>query len=384
VIAADTPLPVPNEANFLPSMLHLYDPPKYELWNALPFPDDSKTTKSGKHWYMAGKIDAHDKMAGYNMVKSAMLAHGWTLAQERLTQPVYSTWHFSKGGVEAWSNISTSDQDHVWIDIVEPGPLPYTFTLSAPQANTPEKMEPEKGDFPYLAPLPGSTYRGGRLDTDPFRVTPEGAKDQEVVATGSMMRSYNPAAGTSVPLFMAEYQAAVTKAGWVIVKQSGSDSAGFTAHYTLQGRNIWASFRMNVDGYSMQVADAGGKDLAKALSTDCHVALYGVLFDFNKATLQAASDPVLKQVQAVLTADKTLKIEVQGHTDNVGTDAYNQTLSEARARAVVTWLTTHGVAADRMSAKGYGKTKPVADNNTDEGQAKNRRVEIANPACAAK
>src|ERR1700732_1586001 len=146
--AADVALPVPNEANFLPGMLKLYDPPKYEPWNALPFPDDSKTTQSGKHWYMAGKIDAHDKMTGYNMVKSAMLAHGWTLAQERLTQPVYSTWHFSKDGVEAWSNISTADQDHVWIDIIEPGPLPYTHTLATPKPNTPEKMEPEKGDFP--------------------------------------------------------------------------------------------------------------------------------------------------------------------------------------------------------------------------------------------
>jgi outer membrane protein OmpA-like peptidoglycan-associated protein len=68
----------------------------------------------------------------------------------------------------------------------------------------------------------------------------------------------------------------------------------------------------------------------------------------------------------------------------VGGDAYNQTLSEARARAVVAWLTQHGVAASRLTAKGYGKTVPVADNRTDEGRAKNRRVEIANPQCSAK
>ncbi len=83
-----------------------------------------------------------------------------------------------------------------------------------------------------------------------------------------------------------------------------------------------------------------------------------------------------------MAADKTLKLEVQGHTDNVGNDASNQTLSEARAKAVMTWLTQHGVAADRLTAKGYGKTKPVADNGSDEGRAKNRRVEIANPNCA--
>jgi outer membrane protein OmpA-like peptidoglycan-associated protein len=107
-----------------------------------------------------------------------------------------------------------------------------------------------------------------------------------------------------------------------------------------------------------------------------------VLFDFNKSTLQPASDAVLQQVADLLAKDKTLKIEVQGHTDNVGGDAYNQTLSEARARAVADWLTTHGVSAARLTAQGYGKTKPVADNNNDEGRAKNRRVEIADPACA--
>ena len=85
----------------------------------------------------------------------------------------------------------------------------------------------------------------------------------------------------------------------------------------------------------------------------------------------------------LLSKDATLKLEVQGHTDNVGSDAYNQTLSEARARAVVDWLTKHGTAPDRLTAKGYGQTVPVADNNTDEGRAKNRRVEIANPGCTA-
>ncbi len=130
------------------------------------------------------------------------------------------------------------------------------------------------------------------------------------------------------------------------------------------------------------MADAG--DLSSSLAKTCHVALYGVLFDFNKSMLQPVSDGILQQVAGILTADKTLKLEVQGHTDNVGNDAYNQTLSEARAKSVMTWLTQHGVAADRLTFKGYGKTKPVADNGTDEGRAKNRRVEIADLRCTPK
>jgi OmpA-OmpF porin, OOP family len=75
----------------------------------------------------------------------------------------------------------------------------------------------------------------------------------------------------------------------------------------------------------------------------------------------------------VIHADYTVRAD--------GTDAYNQTLSEARAKSVMTWLTQHGVAAARMTSKGYGKTMPVADNATDEGRIKNRRVEIADPRC---
>jgi OmpA-OmpF porin, OOP family len=77
-------------------------------------------------------------------------------------------------------------------------------------------------------------------------------------------------------------------------------------------------------------------------------------------------------------------VEVQGHTDNVGTDAYNQRLSEDRAAAVVAWLNQHQVKSDRLTSQGYGNTRPVADNNTDEGRARNRRVEIANTACRPK
>jgi outer membrane protein OmpA-like peptidoglycan-associated protein len=162
---------------------------------------------------------------------------------------------------------------------------------------------------------------------------------------------------------------------------NGGD-ASLLSHYTKNGRNIWAYLHNDANGYLMEVADVGAADLNGDLKKSCHVALYGVVFEFNKSTLQPASDPVLQKVADLLAKDSTLKLEVQGHTDNVGSDAYNQTLSEARARSVADWLTKHGAATARLSAKGYGKTMPVADNNTDEGRAKNRRVEIANPACA--
>jgi outer membrane protein OmpA-like peptidoglycan-associated protein len=265
------------------------------------------------------------------------------------------------------------------VDVIEIAPLPFTLTLAAPAA-TPEKIAADQGDFPYLAPLPGSKFHRGGEDNTPFRVTPAGAQQAEIVAIGTLFRDYDfPEISNS--LLTAAYRDALTKGGWVIVQEG---SAVIRAHYTQKGRNISAMVSPIPGGYAINVADAGLVDLGANLAKACHVALYGVLFDFNKSTLQPSSDAALQPAANLMVADKTLKLEVQGHTDNVGNDAYNQTLSDARATAVVTWLTQHGVSADRLTAKGYGKTKPVADNGSDEGRAKNRRVEIADPRCSPK
>jgi len=203
-----------------------------------------------------------------------------------------------------------------------------------------------------------------------------------MVASGSIVRGYQYKDGSSNILFLTVYKAALVQAGWDILNESKGADAVLLAHYGKNGRNIWA-YLHNDDGYTITVADVGATDLSAGLKKSCHVALTGVLFDFNKATLQPASDPVLQKVADLLAKDPALKVEVQGHTDNVGGDAYNQSLSEARARTVMDWLIKHGVASGRLTAKGYGKTRPVADNDSDEGRSKNRRVEIANLSCTA-
>jgi outer membrane protein OmpA-like peptidoglycan-associated protein len=84
----------------------------------------------------------------------------------------------------------------------------------------------------------------------------------------------------------------------------------------------------------------------------------------------------LDKLVKLMTTNAAMRIEVGGHTDNVGGDADNQKLSEQRANAVRTFLLEHGIAAERVVAKGYGESKPVAGNDTDEGRAKNRRTEV--------
>ncbi|WP_248679836.1 DUF3034 family protein [Sinimarinibacterium sp. CAU 1509] len=106
------------------------------------------------------------------------------------------------------------------------------------------------------------------------------------------------------------------------------------------------------------------------------VVLYGVHFEFDKSTLTDDAESLLNQVADALIKRPDIKVEIAGHTDSKGSDAYNQSLSEARTVSVMNYLAAHGVASDRMRAVGYGESQPVADNATDEGRALNRRVEL--------
>jgi OOP family OmpA-OmpF porin len=102
-----------------------------------------------------------------------------------------------------------------------------------------------------------------------------------------------------------------------------------------------------------------------------------IYFDFNKASLKEESLPILDEVVGLLKAKPDMKMEIQGHTDSKGTAAYNLKLSDRRAASVKDYLVKNGIASNRLTIKGYGLTKPVATNATEEGRAKNRRVEFA-------
>ena len=101
-----------------------------------------------------------------------------------------------------------------------------------------------------------------------------------------------------------------------------------------------------------------------------------VLFDFNKYTLKPDAREKLAKVSGILLAYPDLKIQVEGYTDNVGSDDYNQKLSEERASSVRDYLASQEVPANNITAQGYGKNDPVADNSSGEGRAQNRRVEL--------
>jgi len=125
-----------------------------------------------------------------------------------------------------------------------------------------------------------------------------------------------------------------------------------------------------------QEVTADASSLSDEINKSGHVAVYGIHFDTGKAAILPDSEAALGEIVKLLQQNAELKLRVEGHTDNQGSAAANQALSEKRAQAVVAWLTAHGVAANRLTAKGFGQTKPIEDNGTEDGRAKNRRVEL--------
>ncbi len=122
-------------------------------------------------------------------------------------------------------------------------------------------------------------------------------------------------------------------------------------------------------------AEAAAPTLETAKAGDT-IVLDGVNFETGSSTLTANARTILDSVARQLAARPELRVEIGGHTDSRGSDTYNQSLAEQRAQSVRAYLTEQGVGADRLSAVGYGETQPVADNETDEGQERNRRVEL--------
>lgn len=160
-----------------------------------------------------------------------------------------------------------------------------------------------------------------------------------------------------------------------------------TLRVARDGKEYWVDVRADHTGkYWMvivakqamaQTIEANADVFADNLKTSGHAAVYGILFDTGKADIKPESAQAVGEIAKLLKADGGLKLHVVGHTDAVGGVESNLKLSEARAAAVLQALVKdHGIAAARLRAFGNGPFAPVATNDTEEGRAKNRRVEL--------
>ncbi len=145
----------------------------------------------------------------------------------------------------------------------------------------------------------------------------------------------------------------------------------------LKGRVLVMLDALETKAMQQNLAFVSAEQMGGALGKDGRVALYGILFDFDKAELKPESDKQLAEMANLLKSSAGLKVFIVGHTDNKGTLAYNTDLSQRRADSVARALATRfGIATDRMVSKGVGPLSPLASYQSEEGQAKNRRVEL--------
>lgn len=136
----------------------------------------------------------------------------------------------------------------------------------------------------------------------------------------------------------------------------------------------------NEDPYTFFIKNVriakGAVPLYDRLASEGKIVTYAITFDTGKATIKPESTGEINRIAKIMQDDSSIKFEVQGHCDNTGSDKVNDPLSQKRAEAIVAALVAQGISADRLSAVGKGSHEPVADNATDEGRAKNRRVEF--------
>ncbi len=280
-----------------------------------------------------------------------------------------------KSGAETWLNAKCDGGWGSVYDVIVTEVAPFKPTLTAPSA----------GDTKWLGHMPGYTVimdETTEETDDDFPVSPE---MPPLKVQGKRHRLAYRATARPQPSSDIEtidnYALAMQKLGWQVVYRSEKD---LTARFE-DGAQTWVRVQSLFGEITMDVLEEKPfqavvpqpkKDVLKtALDQDGHVALY-INFDFAKATLKPDAGPVIAQVLALMKDNLTYKLKVEGHTDNVGEAAPNQKLSEARAATVVAELVKGGIAAARLSSSGAGLTKPIADNATSEGRAKNRRVEL--------
>lgn len=125
-----------------------------------------------------------------------------------------------------------------------------------------------------------------------------------------------------------------------------------------------------------QKVEVSASEMLDALNKQGFVALHGILFDTGKDTIKPDSEAALAEVVKLLSENPDLKLSIDGHTDNQGDSKANQVLSQKRADSVKKYLGGKGIDAQRLATKGWGDTKPVADNRSEDGRAQNRRVEL--------
>jgi outer membrane protein OmpA-like peptidoglycan-associated protein len=279
--------------------------------------------------------------------------------------------HVKKDGAEYWINVSASRDDgyHVHEVIVEP----FKKSLLPPGGN----------DYRLLGHVPGfiaDTPTKKNFAEFSFPL----ANGKEIPVRGALyIVTYQlppkpPARAITQKEFIQNYRVALQDLS-VEVSRDRPDS--ISARLEDHGQTVWllvTPYRVvavEEKPFQLTIQPPNADAMKAQLDKDGHIALY-VNFDFAKATLKPDAAPTIAQVVDLLKRNPGLKVSIDGHTDFVGAHDYNVKLSQDRAASVVAAITAAGIDGARLKSAGYGPDKPIAPNDTDEGRAKNRRVEL--------
>jgi OOP family OmpA-OmpF porin len=244
-----------------------------------------------------------------------------------------------------------------------------------------DNVEFDAYKFPVGAPMPDAdpAYKFETVEGRRSELTYYPDEGRKPASALQVIRNFQAAARAAGGTVEGEYEHGVSDLSGI-----GGGHRATTVKIVKGGHEAWALVRGDNDGgpYSISLVereamrqDIVANELLDAINKNGFVALY-INFDTGKATIKPDSAKTLDDAAAALKGVPDLKLEVAGHTDNVGGADANRKLSEARAQSVMQALVTRGIAAARLTAKGYGPDKPVADNSTEPGRAKNRRVEL--------
>jgi outer membrane protein OmpA-like peptidoglycan-associated protein len=243
-------------------------------------------------------------------------------------------------------------------------------------------------DHPLFNRMPGyliQRYDEKQFDTHSFR----DAKLNEINVEGKYYEiRYAIRPGVTEPSriqVLRNYENAVEKIGGTVLKSNWDGNSYMKV--TKDGKEIWAHVAAGIASeFSLFIIEKGAmaQDLvanAEAFSNDIkttgHAAVYGIYFDTGQSVIKPESGPSLEEIAKLLKRDASLRLYVVGHTDNVGGIESNMKLSRDRANSVVQALVEkYGINAARLKAYGVGPLCPVTSNETEEGKAKNRRVEL--------
>lgn len=235
---------------------------------------------------------------------------------------------------------------------------------------------PARGDYAYLST---SNPENNSADLYRIRLTKGVQPDPVVLVSGQVLD-----ASTKQPISTNVNYESLTKGKRVGIARSEPIAGNYKI--VLPAGDLYG-FRAEAPGYYPVSSQLDTRDLTEyteitrnlllvPIRKNETVRLNNLFFDFGKVDLRTESFAELDRLSQFLAESPTITIELSGHTDNVGTDAANKTLSQERVNSVRTYLVSKGVSQNRMKAVGYGKTKPLASNVTEEGRQQNRRVEF--------